>query len=134
MWGLGALAILAAVNVVMFLSHYAGRLTFPWDFIGGYHAHAYGWYADGSVFEPPQWFPWSDLGFPAYWSLQSGAFYLPLALLDAVGQPYTIAAATWLQSLHVLVGSLGMYVLLRTLRFEPAVAILGALAFHFSST
>lgn len=134
LWGIVAFLVLTGSNVLIFYSHYTGELTFPWDFVGGYHAQAFSWYADGSFFHPPNWFPWGDLGFPAYWALQSGAFYFPLALLDALNQPYTIEAATILQVLHVLAGALGMYVLLRRLHFSPALSLIGGLAFHFSSS
>jgi len=133
-WGLIALAVLGGANLLAFYEHYEGRLTFPWDFIGGYHAQAFAWYADGSFFNPPKWFAWGDLGFPGYWSLQSGAFYFPLVLLDVLNQPYTVYVATFLQALHVLAGSIGLYLLMRTLRFEPLLALLGALAFHFSAS
>lgn len=133
-WGIAAFLILSIANVLVFFGHYEGNLAFPWDFIGGYHAHAYAWYADGSFFHPPKWFAWGDLGFPAYWSLQSGAYYIPLAALDLFNQPYTMHAAVVLQSLHVLAGGVGMFVLLRTLKFEAPLALAGALAFHFSSS
>lgn len=133
-WGLVALIALLGANVFTFYDHYVGSYTFPWDFLGGYHSQAFAWYADGSFFQPPRWFPWADMGFPVYWALQSGAFYLPLAALDLVGIPYTLKVATTLQAVHVLAGGVGMYVLLRALRFEPVIALLGALAYHYSSS
>jgi hypothetical protein len=133
-WAIVAILTLAGANFLAFYPHFLGRMTFPFDFIGGYHAQAFAWYADGDFFHPPKWFSWGDLGFPAYWSLQSGAFYIPLALLDLINQPYTIQAATILQILHVLAGGVGMYVLLRALDFDQPLALLGALAFHFSSS
>lgn len=133
-WAIIALLTLAGANILAFYPHLLGRMTFPFDFIGGYHAQAFAWYADGNFFHSPKWFSWGDLGFPAYWSLQSGAFYIPLAVLDLINQPYTVQAATVLQVLHVLAGGIGMYVFLRTLHFDQPLALLGALAFHFSSS
>lgn len=133
-WGLVALLVLAGTNVLTFCQHYIGELAFPWDFLGGYHSHAFAWYAAGSFLQPPEWFPWADMGFPAYWALQSGAFYLPHVALDLLEVPYTLRVATALQALHVLAGGVGMYALLRAIRIEPMVAILGALAYHYSSS
>src|SRR5690606_22591021 len=95
-------AVLAIVNVLMFLPHYMGRMTFPWDFLAGYHASSFGWYKAGSLLAPPVWLPWSDMGYPAFLALQSGAWYLPLALLDALGVDYSIHVATAVQCAHVL--------------------------------
>ncbi|MFC4172893.1 hypothetical protein ACFOYU_12580 [Microvirga sp. GCM10011540] len=134
LWVFVAMSVLVVANILAFSSHYQGQLAFPWDFVGGYHAHAFAWYADGSFFHPPKWFAWGDLGFPAYWSLQSGAYYLPLAALDLLDQPYTMHAAVLIQGLHVLAGGVGMYILLRTLKFDVLLALAGAAAFHFSSS
>ena len=127
------IAILCAVNLGTFYLHYAGKMTFPWDFVAGYHAHSYGWYSAGSILSPPLWLPWADMGFPAFLALQSGAWYLPLAVLDAVGVDYTIHVATAFQSLHVLIGAVGAYFLLRRFYFCAGIALLGALAYHFAA-
>jgi hypothetical protein len=128
------LSILIFFNVLTFWSHYTGYLTFPYDFLGGYHAHAFGWYSDGSVLKPPRWFPWADLGFPAFIALQSGSWYVPLAILDALDITYSIHTATIVQCLHVLLGACGMFVLLRRLDFSWPIALIGGLCYHFSAT
>lgn len=129
------LTTLVVINAVTFYEHYLGRMTFPWDFFGGYHTHAYGWFAQStSFFDPPRWFPWGDLGFPAFLALQSGAWYLPLVLLDILGITYDIVTATRLQSLHVLFGALGVVAFLRLYGMSWSVALIGAICYHFSVT
>ena len=125
-------ALLMAVNLYVFWSHYAGSMAFPWDFLGGYHAQSFAWYRDGSFFDPPKWLPWSDAGFPAYWALQSGAFYIPVQFMDWLGLPYSIVNAVRLQSFHVFIGSLGLFVLLRSFRFPTLLALAGALGYQMS--
>ena len=127
------IAVLCVVNLGTFFLHYSGKMSFPWDFVAGYHANSYGWYSAGSIFDPPGWLPWADMGFPAFLALQSGAWYLPLAFLDAIGIDYTIHVATAFQSFHVLVGAIGAYFLLRRFGFCAWTALLGALAYHFTA-
>ncbi len=74
-----------------------------------------------------------EMGFPSFLALQSGAWYAPLALLDAVGVVYTIHVATVVQVLHVLAGALGVYALLRQSGCSRGVALLGGVAFHFGA-
>lgn len=126
-------AVLAIVNVLMFLPHYMGRMTFPWDFLAGYHASSFGWYKAGSLLAPPVWLPWSDMGYPAFLALQSGAWYLPLALLDALGVDYSIHVATAVQCAHVLAGGAGAYLLFRRFGFRVPLALAGALAYQSSA-
>lgn len=127
------LIALAAVNLATFFPHYLGRMTFPWDFVAGYHAHSFGWYGAGSILSPPAWLPWSDMGFPAFLAIQSGAWYLPLAFIDAIGLDYTLQVATSVQCLHVLAGAVGAYFLFRRHGFCAWTAFMGALAYHFSA-
>lgn len=125
---------LVMINAITFYEHYLGVMTFPWDFLGGYHSHAYAWFAQGSFFDPPKWFPWSDLGFPSFFSLQSGSWYLPLVLLDNFGITYDIVNATRLQSLHVLFGAIGVVAFFRLNGKSWFVALFGAILYHFSAT
>lgn len=129
------IAVLVAINAVAFYSHYMGIMTFPWDFLGGYHAHAYGWFANStSFFDPPRWFPWGDMGFPAFFALQSGSWYLPLVILDFLGITYDIVTATRLQGLHVLFGAIGIVAFLRLYGMSWSVTLIGAICYHFSAT
>lgn len=127
------LIALAIVNLATFLPHYLGRMTFPWDFVAGYHAHSFGWYGAGSILSPPAWLPWSDMGFPAFLAIQSGAWYLPLAVIDSLGLGYSLPVATALQCLHVLAGAVGAYFLFRRYGFCGWISFLGALAYHFTA-
>lgn len=134
LWSAGPVLLLCFINVVTFRSHFMGVATFPWDFVGGYHAQAFGWFDQGSIFDPPVWFPWTNMGFPAFLALQSGAWYLPLALIHAIGVTYTIHVATVFQVLHVLFGAVGVYFLARRLGGLVVVALIVAVGYHFSAT
>ena len=127
------LVALALVNLATFFPHYVGHMTFPWDFLGGYHAHTFGWYRAGSLLSPPAWLPWSDMGFPAFLAIQSGAWYLPLGFIDAIGLDYSVRVATSVQCLHVLAGAAGAYFLCRRHGFCTWTAFIGALAYHFTA-
>jgi len=130
-YAVGAILLL---NLATFYGHYAGHYAFPWDFLGGYHAQAFGWFDKGSIVEPPGWLPWSDMGFPSSMALQSGAWYLPLAVLDAIGVPYTIRVAVAVQCLHVAFAAIGAYALCRRMGLGFSAALLAAFAFHASAT
>lgn len=127
------LLVLCLINFATFSAQYNGHATFPWDFLGGYHAQSFGWYNEGGMLRPPSWFPWTNLGFPAFLALQSGAWYLPLQLMHTLGIAYTIHAATIFQVLHVLAGAVGVYFLTRRLGASKAVALMMAIGFHFSA-
>jgi hypothetical protein len=129
-----AVGVILLLNVLTFYGHYAGHYAFPWDFLGGYHAQAFGWFDMGSILQPPGWMPWSDMGFPSTMALQSGAWYLPLALLDALGVPYTVRVAVAVQCLHVAFAAVGAYALCRRLGLGFSAALLAAVAFHASAT
>lgn len=132
--GVMSLILLVLVNLLTFASQLRGQATFPWDFLGGYHAQAVGWFDAGSVLSPPTWLPWADMGFPAFLAIQSGAWYLPLAFLDALGIPYSIHVATVVQVLHVLLGAIGTYCLGRTLGWKVSLSLVAAVAYHYSAT
>lgn len=128
-----ALVILVGFHVAILHRHYAGAATFPWDFLTDYQAQTFAWYGQGSVFDPPRWFPWSGLGFPAFWMLQSGGWYLPLALTDWLGIAYTVPVATAVQALHVLAGALGVMAWTRVLGLSWWAALAAALSWQFSA-
>lgn len=126
------LGFLILVNLMMFHLHYWGIYTFPWDFLGGYHTHSFAWFTNGSIFNPPQWFAWGNVGFPSALAIQSGSWYFPLAILDFLNITYSIKVATIVQCLHVLFGSMGIYFLLRVFSYSIGMALLGALGFQLS--
>lgn len=129
--GLIPVLVLAGVTCIVFFDHLRGLATFPWDFTGGYHAQAVGWYSNGSFLEPTQWMPWTSFGFPAYLAPQSGSWYPPLAVLDALGLEYDLVLATRVQVLHVLWGALGIYYFLGTFTLSRFARLVGAVAFLF---
>ncbi len=128
-----ALLVFALINVSFFYSHYLGKATFPWDFWGGYHAMAYAWLRDGSLISPPLYFPYANFGFPTVLAMQSSAFYMPLIVFDWMGFSYTLHAATIVQCLHILVGSMGVYCLLRLNGIGVLSSITGGVFYHLSS-
>ena len=44
--------VIVILHLGLYRSHYLGISTFPWDFLDGYHAPMYSWYADGSFLNP----------------------------------------------------------------------------------
>ncbi len=125
--------ILSIINYAVFRKQYSGNEIFPWDFVGGYHFQSYTWYEIGDWWNPPRWFPWGDVGFPSAIAIQSGGWYIPLGILDALNIPYTFTTAAILQVLHVLVGSLGCFFLCRSLGIKAAYALLAAVGYHFTA-
>ncbi|WP_448102424.1 hypothetical protein [Luteibacter jiangsuensis] len=128
-----AILVLWIVNFATFRKHYQAKTTFPWDFLGGYHAQAFGWYDMGSLIAPPTWFPWTNLGFPAFLAIQASGWYLPLAVLHALGFVYNVHAATMIQVLHVLLGAIGAFALARRLGAGVLVALIAGLAYHYQA-
>ena len=128
-----ALLVMVSVNVLLFQSHYLGKAYFPWDFIGGYHYHAVSWYLDNG----PPWelgatntyTPWTGGGFPTAWMFQNGAWYLPLAVVDALGIPYTLRTAVVVQCLHHVFAMFGQYLLARRFGAGWVASLFAALLF-----
>ena len=77
-----------------------------------------------------EWMPFQSMGYPFRLHLQSGLWYPPLWVFPLLKIPYTLPAAVALQALHVLVGALGMYALLRTALRTRREALLGAFVFQ----
>lgn len=126
--------VLGFVNALFFYPHYLGRATFPWDFIGGYHAMPYAWLRDGGFFNPPLWSPYGNFGFPAHLGLQNSSFYLPILPFDVFNIDYTLTAAAVLQCLTVFVGSLGLFTFLRLNKISVLTALLAGVLFQLSAT
>lgn len=87
--------------------------------------------------ELPLWNPHLYAGAPFISDIQAGFLYLPNLLLFLLQPAFDYPALQWMVIAHFFWAGLGMYVLLRTLRWagEPLVrpaALLGALAFEFS--
>lgn len=127
------LIILLFLNIFVFYDHYKGTATFPWDFLGGYHTHSFGWYNHSSIFSQVKWFPWTNLGFPSAIAIQAGSWYIPLILIDLFGFTYSVETATKIQCLHAFLGSIGFYLFLRLFNFEKNLCLLGSICFQLSS-
>ncbi len=85
----------------------------------------------------PLWNPTLYGGAPFFADVQAGYLYLPNLILFLVKPDFPYVALQWLAVLHLWWAALGMYVLLRTLRFgnrqlAPAAALCGGLAFGLS--
>lgn len=125
--------LLGFINYAMFREHYSGNAIFPWDFVGGYHFQSFTWYETGDWWNPPHWFPWGDVGFPSAIAIQSGGWYIPLGILDALDIPYTFTTAAKFQVLHVFAGAMGFFFLSRSLETKVAYALLAAVGYHFTA-
>ena len=126
------LFLLAAV-AWLFRAHLSGAMTFPWDFQGGYYAHAVARLRDGTFLAPPLWLPWGGFGFPGQMSLQDGTWYLPQYLYAAL-DGYDLVAATRLQVLHVVLASVGMFALCRSFGLSRTGALVAACGYLFSGS
>lgn len=121
-----ALICLFLLVAWLFREHLMGRLTFPWDFQGGYFTNAVARMRDGSFLAPPLWLPWGGFGLPGYLSLQDGTWYLPQWLFDFFGLRYDLVGATRLQIAHVFIAGAGTWYLCRWQGFSAWASILAA--------
>jgi hypothetical protein len=85
----------------------------------------------------PLWNPTLYGGAPFIGDIQAGFLYLPNLALFLLAPQFDYGALPWLAALHLYWAGLGMYVLLRTLRWpeQPVnrlAATFGALAFMFA--
>src|SRR5262249_46842153 len=106
-------AVLTAQNAVIFFAHYVRSAGFPWDFGMSYYAMVAFWTTGVRLGTLPQWVPFQQMGYPFALQVQSGINYLPLWIFPVAGLSYTLHAAIVFQCLHVLAGSVGMFVLAR---------------------
>jgi hypothetical protein len=124
--------VLAAQNAALFFGHYAGTLTFPFDFQKTYHAVPFFWTTAVSAGIFPTWVPYQGVGSPLLMNLQSGIFYPPLWTFPALHLTYSLHAATVLQALHVGLGALGMSWLARVRGLPWRYALLAGAAYQVS--
>ncbi|MBK8048898.1 MAG: hypothetical protein IPK16_18315 [Anaerolineales bacterium] len=85
----------------------------------------------------PLWNPTLYGGAPFIGDIQAGFLYLPNLLLFLTNPAFAYPTLQWLSALHLFWAGLGMYALLRTLRWENVpvarlAALFGAVAFMFS--
>ena len=126
-------ALIALALSFFYLPHLLGEAVFPWDFRGGYHAQAFAWYADGSFFAPPEWFPYGDFGFPAALALQSCGWVLPLSMLSTLDIPFTFTNLARLQIVLVWFAGLGISALARVERMSWTAAAVVGVGYTLSS-
>jgi hypothetical protein len=126
----GWIVLLAAVNAGFYWRHWSGQETFPYDFCDGYYAGTAYWIASVEAGEWPHWMPYQSMGFPFAMNVQSGMGYPPLWGFPLVKMQYTLHAATAMQALHVFLGGLGMFFLVRACWRQSWPAGLAAVAFE----
>lgn len=124
------LSLLVVENIWFFGGHYAGTVTFPYDFSATYHAVPFYWQGAVGSGEFPHWVAHQAFGYPLALNLQSGLFYPPLWLFPIAGIAYSTRVAAILQCLHILAGGLGAFVFARTRRISFAAALIAGFAFQ----
>lgn len=125
-----AAAVLVALNLMTFWLHWAGKVSFPWDFMMGYYATTAYWITSIGAGEWPHWVPYQSMGYPLAMNAQTGLFYPPLWFFPSLHLQYTLHAANIAQALHVLGGGIGMLLLAHALFRSKAVALCAAVSFH----
>jgi hypothetical protein len=129
-----AIGTIVLINLCFFSQHFIGKQIFPWDFMSaGYHAQSVAWFKDGSIFSPPKWLPYGSMGFPAWWSLQSSAWYIPVQMLSWLQINYTLTTASALQAAHVGVGAFGVILLARNNKLNWSASTIAGILYFFSS-
>lgn len=123
-------AVLVACNVAIFIDHYAGRQTFPWDFTLTYLAVPHYWISHIGAGQWPSWVAHQGFGYPLSVNLQSGLYYPPHWFFALLRVPLSCSAATMLSCLHVLVGGAGMAWLVHRKTRSFSLAAIGGVAFQ----
>jgi hypothetical protein len=118
-------------NIAIFLDHYFNNVGFPWDFVANYYAWPAFLTTSISMGIFPQWIPYEAMGYPLAMNAQSGLYYPVFWIFALLHIPYTLHAAVIVQVLHVLFGSIGMFLLLKLLFRSSRYAFIGAVAFQF---
>jgi hypothetical protein len=125
------IALLALQNIIIFWQHYFNNAGFPWDFDGTEYAWPAFWTTSVSMGVFPQWIPYQSMGYPLALQDQA-AFYYPIFWIFAILHiPYTLNEAVIVETLHVLFGSIGMFLLLNSIFKSSRYAFIGAVAFQF---
>jgi hypothetical protein len=126
-----SLAVLVALlEVIVLRSYLLGRNIPPWDFLGSYNTDAYLWWSQGSFFAPVDWIPNVWAGYPAALNLQNSAWFLPVGISNLIS-PFTLQSAAVLAAVYVALGFFGTYLLLRSLRVDFPLALVGSTAAFF---
>ena len=126
-----SISILSAQNLIIFFNHYFRDYGFPWDFPMGYYPIVAYWTSLTSQGYIPTWIPFQQMGYPMALLMQSGLHYPAFWIFPVLKIPYTLNAAVVFQSLHILFGTIGMFLFLRLVLKSNSYALLGAFAFQF---
>jgi len=127
------LTVLFILNLVIFWNHYFNEMGFPLDFSHSY----YGRIALASTLISqgvfPQWIPFQEMGYPLSMDphFTHSMFYPFFWIFSVLGIQYTLQNAVILQSLHIFMGSVGMFFFLNYMFKSYRYALLGAIAFSF---
>lgn len=127
--GLVAAAIALLIAVTTF-GYFTGTYSIGGDFTSGYNTEPFAWWRLGSFFQPPSWLPFMWGGYPAAASWQNSAFYLPVGIVASF-VPFTIRVATVLHALHLVLGAVGVYVLLRCYKLNVLASLFALVAYYF---
>jgi len=123
--------ILVALNLGIFWSHYFTNAGIMSDFTQVYYPFTTFWTTAVQNGIIPEWNPFQSMGYPFPINPQTGINY-PINWLFQIFQiDYTLKAAILLQDLHILAGSIGMFVFLNYLFKSTRLALVGAIAFQF---
>ncbi len=123
--------LFVVLELWLFSGYITGSTIPPWDFLGSYNTDAYVWWAQGSFFAPIDWSTSAWAGYPAALVLQNSAWYLPVGIASSFG-PYTLHSAAIVGALHVALGSLGTYFVVRSMKTTFVVGLLAAAAGFFA--
>jgi hypothetical protein len=122
---------LFAVNLIIFHDQWRGATSFTFDFPMGYYGTVAYWISAVEAGHWPQWIPYQSMGYPILMNPQMALFYPPFWIFVLLRLPYTLYAANIVQVLHVFFGSVGLFLLARSLFRSLIVAECGAMAFLF---
>lgn len=78
----------------------------------------------------PFWNPYQDLGYPIQADPSSGAWY-PIVWLFGSTIGYSIYTIGWEYIIHLIFAGIGFYQLLSYFKFQPKLALIGAIAYAF---
>src|SRR5437016_6109159 len=110
---------LSIQNIAIFWEHYFNNVGFPWDFNMSYYAWPAFWTTAISMGIFPQWIPYQAIGYPLAINAQSGLYYPIFWIFPLLHIAYTLHAAIIVQVLHILFGSIGMFLLLNLIFKSP---------------
>jgi hypothetical protein len=126
-----AIILILLQHFLIFKDHYLNDYGFPWDFNLDYYGFTVSWTSLATKGIIPNWFPFTQMGYPLAMNLQSGIHYPLFWLFPLLKISYTLHAAVVFQALHILLGAIGMYIFLKAMGNKPVYACIGAVAFQF---